>query len=122
MRRSSIGAPVRSEKPIDLIVTKCWTDAEIPCILSSMVETSCEKQRLQLPGVVLELFTRGSGSPLLFLHAENGLRMSDPWADEVASRFHLLAASHPGFGAGELPRWISTVDDLAYVYLDLLEA
>jgi pimeloyl-ACP methyl ester carboxylesterase len=32
-----------------------------------------------------------------------------------------VAASHPGFGASPRPHSCDTVDDLAYVYLDLLE-
>jgi pimeloyl-ACP methyl ester carboxylesterase len=77
---------------------------------------------LELPGLKLELHTRGSGPPLLFLHPEPGLQFSRPWVDELAAGYRVIATSHPGFGASELPRWMSTVDDIAYAYLDLMKA
>jgi pimeloyl-ACP methyl ester carboxylesterase len=33
----------------------------------------------------------------------------------------LIAPSHPGFGKSSLPDWIDAVDDIAYVYLELLD-
>jgi len=33
----------------------------------------------------------------------------------------VIAPSHPGFGHSELPRGMSTVDDMSYFYLDLIE-
>jgi pimeloyl-ACP methyl ester carboxylesterase len=77
---------------------------------------------LELPGLKMELHTRGSGRPLLFLHPEPGLHFSRPWVDELAADYRVIAASHPGFGTSELPRWMSTVDDVAYAYLDLMKA
>jgi pimeloyl-ACP methyl ester carboxylesterase len=41
--------------------------------------------------------------------------------DLLAREFTVYAPSHPGFGASQLPRDFSTVDDLAYFYLDWLE-
>src|SRR5271170_7810546 len=97
--------------------------AKILAYCSEMPETIFPPaERLRLPQLTLELHDRGTGPPLLFLHGENGLRYSAPWAAELAARFHLLAPSHPGFGASELPRWMGSVEDLAYTYLDLLAA
>jgi pimeloyl-ACP methyl ester carboxylesterase len=76
----------------------------------------------EIAGVRLELIRRGQGRPLLFLHPAIGLKPTDPVLDELAKNFSVLAPSHPGFGKSELPRHITTVDDLAYFYLDLLEA
>jgi pimeloyl-ACP methyl ester carboxylesterase len=33
----------------------------------------------------------------------------------------LIAPSHPGFGKSSLPDWIDAVDDIAYIYLELLD-
>jgi pimeloyl-ACP methyl ester carboxylesterase len=77
---------------------------------------------LRLANVSLEMFSRGDGPPLLFLHAETGLDFSAPWVDALAETYRVIAPSHPGFGRSELPRWMSSVDDLAYTYLDLLDA
>jgi pimeloyl-ACP methyl ester carboxylesterase len=41
--------------------------------------------------------------------------------DHLAKGVRLLAPSHPGFGHSALPGGFTTVDDLAYFYLDLLD-
>src|SRR4029077_13526743 len=40
--------------------------------------------------------------------------------ERLAAHGHLLAPSHPGFGHSPEAASIDTVDDLAYLYLDLL--
>ena len=72
-------------------------------------------------GVRLELFERGSGPPLLFLHAGYGLDYEAAALASLAQRVRVIAPSHPGFGNSERPATITTVDDIAYLYLDLLE-
>src|SRR6478752_5753448 len=52
----------------------------------------------------------------------DGIKSTDRVIDELARSFTLIAPSHPGFGRSELPRTMTTVDDLAYFYLDLMEA
>jgi pimeloyl-ACP methyl ester carboxylesterase len=79
-------------------------------------------KRFELAGAVVEVQQAGSGRPLLFLHGERGLDFEAPWSRALAANASLIAASHPGFGHSELPRWVSTVEDISYVYLDLLEA
>lgn len=69
----------------------------------------------------LEIVDRGSGPPLLFLHAGEGLGANRPWLELLARKHRVIAPSHPGFGS-PLPDWIGTVDDLAYLYLDLADA
>ena len=44
-----------------------------------------------------------------------------PVLDALARGGRVIAPSHPGFGASQLPKGMSTVDDLSYFYLDLLE-
>lgn len=74
---------------------------------------------LNVSGVDLDIVERGQGRPLLFLHAGEGLWPDRPWLDALASRFRVIAPVHPGWGRSALPDWMSTVDDLAYLYLDL---
>jgi pimeloyl-ACP methyl ester carboxylesterase len=69
----------------------------------------------------VEIFTFGSGAPLLFLHSAIGVESSFPMIERLAKHYQVIAPSHPGFGNSELPRWFRTVDDLAYHYLDLME-
>jgi pimeloyl-ACP methyl ester carboxylesterase len=72
-------------------------------------------------GVRLELIERGAGRPLLFLHPFIGIEPTEPVLDRLAAHTHVLAPTHPGFGRSERPKSFDTVDDLAYLYLDLIE-
>jgi pimeloyl-ACP methyl ester carboxylesterase len=68
----------------------------------------------------LEIRESGSGPPLLFLHGWAGTDGTDVLLERLASDFTVLAPAHPGFDGSPRPPWVTTVDDLAYVYLDLL--
>ena len=72
-------------------------------------------------GLRVDMIERGSGSPLLFLHAENGIEPALAAIDELAKSAHVIAPTHPGFGRSELAPGMRTVDDLSYFYLDLLD-
>jgi pimeloyl-ACP methyl ester carboxylesterase len=74
---------------------------------------------ISIAGVSLELEERGEGQPLLFLHPGEGLEPRREWLDLLARRYRVIAPCHPGWGTSALPTWLSTVDDLAYLYLDL---
>jgi pimeloyl-ACP methyl ester carboxylesterase len=76
-------------------------------------------ESISVSDVTLDVEERGTGRPLLFLHAGEGLQPQRPWLDLLATRFRVIAPHHPGFGNSSLPDWIGTVDDLAYLYLDL---
>jgi pimeloyl-ACP methyl ester carboxylesterase len=80
-----------------------------------------EQPRIQVNGIGIELSRHGTGRPLLFLHPHIGLDRSAPFIGHLAAQASVIAPSHPGFGHSELPRYMTTVDDLAYFYLDLLE-
>src|SRR5215468_10295471 len=72
-------------------------------------------------GSRIELIDRGQGRPILFLHPHIGLDPSAPVLAMLAKGGRLIAPSHPGFGHSERPAGITTVDDLAYFYLDLID-
>jgi pimeloyl-ACP methyl ester carboxylesterase len=76
---------------------------------------------MKIAGVELEVVERGRGRPLLFLHAGEGLAPERPWLDLLAKRYRVIAPWHPGFGPSALPDWMATVDELAYLYLDLAD-
>ena len=73
-------------------------------------------------GVRLEIVERGQGQPILWLHGEEGLDPGAPFLDMLAAHGSVLAPSHPGFGHSPDVASIDTVDDLAYLYLDVLAA
>lgn len=69
----------------------------------------------------IELLRRGSGRPLLLLTGEDALELEAPFLDRLAARYEVYIPSPPGFGRSGRPEWITGVDDIAYIYLDLLE-
>ena len=83
---------------------------------------TAEAAFIEVRGIRLEIIDRGGGRPLLFLHPGIGIDPAAPVLDHLAKRLRLIAPSHPGFGRSDLPRAFNTVDDLAYFYLDLLDA
>ncbi|MGH6769824.1 MAG: alpha/beta fold hydrolase [Xanthobacteraceae bacterium] len=76
---------------------------------------------IKVNDIRIDMFERGTGRPLLFLHPGIGLDPAARVFERLAARFRVLAPSHPGFGNSELPKGFDTVDDLAYFYLDLME-
>jgi pimeloyl-ACP methyl ester carboxylesterase len=72
-------------------------------------------------GIKVEAIEKGRGRPLLFLHPGIGLDRNAPAIDKLAGHARVIAPSHPGFGNSEQPKSFTTVDDLAYFYLDLLD-
>jgi pimeloyl-ACP methyl ester carboxylesterase len=72
-------------------------------------------------GINVEVIERGRGPALLFLHPEIGIERTAPVLDALARNTRVIAPSHPGFGRSDVPKWMNSVDDLSYFYLDLLE-
>jgi pimeloyl-ACP methyl ester carboxylesterase len=84
-----------------------------------------EAGSLTVDGVALEVSERGQGKPLLFLHSghpSGRLTADAPVLATLANSFRVIAPTHPGFGRAAAPDWMTTIDDLAYFYLDLLDA
>src|SRR5215469_2476244 len=76
---------------------------------------------LEVDGLRIEVIEGGEGRPLLFLHPGIGVDPKAPVLDAFAAKARLIAPSHPGFGASDLAPSMTTVDDLAYFYLDLMD-
>jgi pimeloyl-ACP methyl ester carboxylesterase len=72
-------------------------------------------------GIRVHMRRSGKGEPLLFLHGITGAFQSEPFFDQLAGRFELIAPDHPGFGQSDDPEWIRSVRDVAMFYLDLLD-
>jgi len=58
----------------------------------------------------------------VFLSEEASLELASPFLAELAKRHQLIIPQPPGFGRSERPDWVSSPDDIAYMFLDLLEA
>ncbi|HXQ52787.1 MAG TPA: alpha/beta fold hydrolase [Stellaceae bacterium] len=77
---------------------------------------------IEIAGIKTELVECGAGRPLLFLHPGIGIDAKAPVIEAMADSARVLAPSHPGFGRSEQPKAMTTIDDLAYFYLDAIEA
>ena len=81
--------------------------------------------RIELGNVSLELLELGQGRPILFLHPGHPAGRLDPASpvlELLAKKGRVIAPTHPGFGTEAAPPELTNVDDLAYLYLDLMEA
>lgn len=79
-------------------------------------------ERIKISGLEIEAFTKGQGRPLLFLHGEDYFEQHKPFLDALSAKWRVIAPRHPGFGGTPLPGHFMKVDDLAYLYLDLMDA
>lgn len=81
---------------------------------------------IKIAGVDLELLDTGDDRTtreraVLFLHSGHGYDPWQPFAAGFASWRRLIAPSHPGFGKSGLPDWLDSIDDVAHVYLELMD-
>ena len=79
---------------------------------------------LRLGEVTIEIAETGRGKPLLFLHAGHPAgrpELGAPALTALARSYRVIAPTHPGFGRDAAPSSLTTIDDLAYLYLDLVE-
>src|SRR5260370_24317201 len=76
---------------------------------------------IAIEGVELEILERGRGAPMLYLHGGGGIGVDLPFIDLLASERRIVAPSHPGFGKSSLPDWLDSVDDIAHIYLELMD-
>jgi pimeloyl-ACP methyl ester carboxylesterase len=81
---------------------------------------------MKIAGIDLEVLDSGDVNgarpkPLLFLHSGMGYDPWQPFVDELAKRRRVIAPSHPGFGKSNLPEWLDSIDDIAYLHLELLD-
>src|ERR1700732_2873175 len=78
-------------------------------------------ETLDIKGFPVETHIAGSGPPLLYLHAEQYFEQVRPYLDPIAKKWSVIAPRHPGYGAASGATDLRSVDDLAYLYLDLLD-
>lgn len=76
---------------------------------------------MKLQGLELDVVRKGKGQPMLMLHGGGGPVVGMPFATRLAERFEIIAPTHPGFAGTKLPDHFNRIDDLVYLYLDLLD-
>src|SRR5947207_6690438 len=76
---------------------------------------------LVVNGTTIEAVDKGQGRPILFLHPGIGIDPAAPVLTELAKGGRVIAPWHPGFGTSQLPKGITSVDDVSYFYLYMLD-
>jgi pimeloyl-ACP methyl ester carboxylesterase len=85
------------------------------------VSISPASTMIALNGVEIALSRRGAGRPLFLLTNEDGSEANSPFVDALAREYEVLIPEAPGFGLSPDAERITTIDDIAYLYLDLLD-
>ena len=80
-----------------------------------------ERKTASIARADIELFEGGGGAPVLFLHSGQGVTAGDPFLALLARERRVIAPSHPGFGKSSLPDWVDSADDMAHIYLELMD-
>jgi pimeloyl-ACP methyl ester carboxylesterase len=75
--------------------------------------------RIQEARIAVE--RRGRGRPLLLIPGEEVYEPELALIDELARKFEVIIAWPPGYGRSTLPESVRNMDDISYLYLDLLE-
>ena len=68
---------------------------------------------ISIAGVELEMFERGRGAPILYLHGGGGIALDLPFIDLLGRDRRIIAPSHPGFGKSSLPDRLDVPDEFA---------
>lgn len=78
-------------------------------------------ETVEVDGVKLGARGQGQGAPLVILYGDQLDTPVPPFDDAMAKRFRAVVPSLPGVNQSELPGWMDTMEDLAFLGLDLLE-
>jgi pimeloyl-ACP methyl ester carboxylesterase len=85
------------------------------------MSVAVQENSIKLGDTMLNLLEGGRGRPILVLHAAGGAGMWMPYHELLASRFRVIAPDSPGFGRSLDSDGVTGVDDLAFLYADLIE-
>ena len=80
---------------------------------------SAEESRITVGQTQVELFSGGSGPPLLFLHGAGGNGGWMPYHEALAQSHTVYVPSQPGFNGTQRPGWLRTITDLAHFNIEL---
>ena len=76
--------------------------------------TNTNESRITVEGTEVQMFSGGSGPPLLYLHGAGGNRGWQDFHEELAKNNTVYAPSQPGFNGTARPEWVSTIADMAH--------
>ena len=59
--------------------------------------------------------------PFCFCTAAAALHPQQPFVAPLSEMRRFVAPTHPGFGKSSLPDWLDSIDDIAHLYLELMD-
>ena len=83
---------------------------------------SSTTETVRVADCAVNVMRGGKGAPLLFLHGAGGVSVWLPFMEALSERYDVIVPDHPGFGRSDRPEWLDQLSDLAYFYLDFIEA
>ncbi len=83
--------------------------------------TTRSRETVKLQDARIEVERRGKGAPLLLLQSEEAYESDLALVDELAKRHEVIIPWAPGYGKSTLPDSVTGIDDISYLYLDLLD-
>ena len=87
-----------------------------------MPQSTVESVFVDVAGKKTQVTIRGQGPPLVYLHSAGGETEWLPFHERLARDFTVYLPAHPGFALSEGLQQIDDVADLAWHYVDLMDA
>ena len=87
----------------------------------TMTTTTSNESHIEVAGISMQMFSGGSGPPLLFLHGAGGNPGWQPYHQALAATHTVYAPSQAGFNGTERPDWVNTITDVAHMNLELVQ-
>jgi pimeloyl-ACP methyl ester carboxylesterase len=79
------------------------------------------KTTIKVGDTPVEMFTGGSGPPLLFLHGAGGNAGWQPYHEELSREYTVYVPSQPGFNGTPRPSWVYTINDVCHFNLEMVQ-
>src|SRR5262249_49358663 len=73
-------------------------------------------------GTAINVLEKGAGRPLVVVHAAGGAGLCLPYQELLAEQFRVIGPDSPGFGRSKQVDDMEGVDDLAFLYADMIDA
>ena len=82
---------------------------------------SKNESKLNVAGTEVQMFSGGSGPPLVYLHGAGGTPGWQTHHEDLSQRYTVYAPAQPGFNGTQRPDWISTITDMAHFNLEMIQ-
>ena len=81
-----------------------------------------KEEFIDVRGSRMQLLRGGAGDPVLYLHGAGGEVAWLPFFEQLSRDFTVYLPAHPGFSRSDGLEKIDTIEDLAFHYIDVMDA